>query len=227
MSEGNSNKKSGFGKTWIVVAAIVAITGVLLIFSINSKYSLYNNSTSSVQTEKDTAHTTLDFSPPRISSPSGTYETDININSGSNKVTLAQLEMSYNPKQLTRVDIRPADFIINSMVIQKSIDPANGRIKFWIGVPENQPGVSGSGSLATISFIKVGSGSAKITFLPKTSVRADGIDQSVLKNVSAGVINILPKPTKSYVNPNRFTLPTRVLSPTQIQIQKVSPAPTN
>ena len=219
---------SSFGKTWIIVAGIVILTGILLILSVNSTNLINNNPSSSTKTEKNVAHTSLEFaSEPRIASPSGTYEIDLNINTGSDKVNLTQLEMSYNPKQLTRVDIKPGTFINNPVVIQKNVDAENGRIKFWLGTNPNQTGSSGNGTLATISFVKIGSGSAKIIFLPKTSVNADGSSESVLKNMTPAIIGTLPVPTRAIVikNPNRFTLPTRIISPTPPRTQPISPMP--
>ena len=217
-------KKSNFSKAWIVVAAVVIITGILLILSVNSK-NLISKPTPATQIKEDSPQTSLDFSQARIASASGIYEIDVHINSGSNVVNLAQLEMSYNPKKLARVSIRPGTFLNNPVVIQNNVDPGSGRIKFWLGLSPDRPGSSGQGTLATITFAKVGSGSAQIIFLPKTSVTGDS-NQSILKNTTSAIINILPKPTKaSSNNPNRFTFPTRALTPTQIKSPPTSPIP--
>lgn len=194
----NKTKISKIGKSWIFVAAIVVITGVLLVLSITSKNHI-STSSPLKETEVDPAQTSLYFSDsPRISSASGTYDMDINIDTNQDKVTLVQLELSYDPKQLVRVDIQPGSFINNSVIVQKNVDPFNGRIKYWLGTQPNQTGIKGKGVVATITFVKIGSGSAQIIFLPKTSVSASGTNESVLKTMTPGIINILPQPIRKF-----------------------------
>jgi hypothetical protein len=189
----SKNTKTKMNKTWILVAVLVIITVILLVVSLTAKNTLKSPTTSKEMTQ-DVAHTSLFFSDDiRPSTTSGTYEMDINIDTNDNKVTFAQLEMSYDPKNLTRVDIKPGTFIKNPVIIQKNIN--NGRIKYWIGIEKNQKGIQGKGILATLTFTKSGANSAEINFLPKTSVSAAGTDQSVLKNMVSGYINTLPNTT--------------------------------
>jgi hypothetical protein len=188
-------KKPGIkiNKAWILVAFLVIVTGVLLVVSLTSKYSSPGPS-SSKEFKKDFAHTSLEFSNDiKSGTTSAQQQVDINIITNGDKVTMAQLEMSYDPKLLTNVNITSGEFIKNAVVLQKNIDTTNGRIKYWIGIPPNQKGLNGKGIIATVSFTKIGSSPAQINFMPKTSVSASGIDQSVLKSMISGLIRTAPK----------------------------------
>ena|ERR1035437_2090897 len=63
------------------------------------------------------------------------YTVDVAIDSGQDNVTAVQLELSYNPKALTNVDIAPGTFFNNPNILLKKIDPVNGRITYALGVP--------------------------------------------------------------------------------------------
>lgn len=195
--ENSEKTKVKMNKTWILVAVLVIITAVLLVISLTAQNPFISPNKAS-ETPRIKAETSLLFSDSvRVGSVSGTYEVDINIDSGENKVTLVQLEMNYDTSQLSKVDIKPGNFIGSPAVIQKSINTADGRIKYWIGVKPNQSGVNGRGVIATLVFAKPATGAAQIIFLPKTSISASGTDQSVLKSVASGYILNLPTITAS------------------------------
>lgn len=193
----NQKPKNKMNKTWILVAILVVIAAILLVVSLSAKNTLKNPSTSKEMSE-DVAHTSLSFSENvRPGASPDNYEVDIQIDSSDNKVTFAQLEMSYDPASLTQVDIKPGNFIQNPVILQKSVNATDGRIKYWIGISPNQKGVQGKGVIATLSFSKSGSTGAAINFLPKTSVSATGTDQSVLKDMVSGYIDALPSSSSS------------------------------
>lgn len=146
------------------------------------------------------AHTTLRLTPP-VNTPSlpNTYSTDVSIATGGDKVTAAQLELSYDPKVLTNVQIKPGTFIQNPVVLLKKVDEANGRISLAIGIPLGQAAPTGTGTVATITFdeIPTATGSTILDFLPKTAVTAQGIAQSVLKTSTGSLffVNQIESPT--------------------------------
>lgn len=202
------DKKSKMNKTWILIAVLVVITGILLILSLTAKKP-DSTSTPIAQNANEIAQSHLSFSNEiRESSGSATYETDIILNSNGNQITQTQLELSYDPDILTLVDIKPGTFIKNPVIIQKSINTTDGRIKFWIGINPGANPVQGSGAVATLVFSKSSSGAAQINFLPKTSVSGTGTDQSVLRNTNSGYFDILPtkKPTPTIRRIPRVTI---------------------
>lgn len=191
----NLNKDSkGFkiNKTMLLVAGLVILTGVLLAISLSSK-KISSIPTLTREQETDFAHTSLSISEePRVSSLSGTYEVDVNIDSSDNKITGAQLELSYDPKVLTKVEIEPGDFLPNPVVILKKIDAQNGKISYVIGSQLGENGVKGTGAIAVITFSKTDNQETTINFLPQTLITAEGSDQSVLKESVSGIISTLP-----------------------------------
>lgn len=143
---------------------------------------------------------TISSTPIPQSTPSA-YITDVVINTGQNKVTSAQLELSYDPAVLTKVDIESGSFFINPKVVLKNIDEKEGRITFALSSSDTQ-GALGQGILAKISFtILKKNVSTTIDFLPKTKVSAEGVSESVLKT-SVGALFTLG------------TVPTLIVTPT-------------
>ena len=136
------------------------------------------------------------------------YSADVTINPGQNKVTAVQLELNYNPKELTNVEIAPGTFFDNPNVLLKKIDTVNGRITYAIGVALGQKGASGQKTVAVISFF-VAPGSetnpVSINFEPKTSVSAEGYAQSVTKSLTGSTFTlkqpVAPSPTIQVISP--------------------------
>jgi hypothetical protein len=185
-------KKGNFNKSIILVVVLVILTVILLVVSLNiKKGSPAPYVTKQVQT--NVAQSSLSISDsPRIASTSGAYETDVNIDSGTNKVTGIQLSISYDPKVLTNVDIKPGTFLPDGTVISKQVDAQKGTITFLLGTSQGKKGVSGTGQVAVISFTKVIPDDTNLSFLPDTLVSAEGYDQSVLSKTSSAVIGALP-----------------------------------
>ena len=177
--------KKGMPKqTFIFVTFLILVTIFLVGLAVYTQKPGVLTPITQQSTTPSYAHTTLRLTPP-VNTPSlpNTYSTDVNITTDVDKVTAAQLELSYDPKVLTNVQIKPGTFIQNPVVLLKKVDQANGRISLAIGIPLGQPAPTGTGTIATITFdeIPTATGSTILDFLPKTAVTAVGIAQSVLK----------------------------------------------
>jgi hypothetical protein len=145
---------------------------------------------------------TVSSSAIKLSTPSA-FSSDIIINTGQDSVNKVQLEISYDPKILTKIDINPGTFFTDPQILLKNIDNTNGRISFAIGVQNGNEGILGQGVVARLSFVAAPkNASASVTLLPKTQVSADGYSQSVLKTTVDGFFNfniapkLTPTPTK-------------------------------
>ncbi len=183
-------KKNPFNKTLLLVVGLVILTGVLLFISLSQKNPSIPGITREEKEDTSFAHTSLVLSEePRASSISGVYEVDVIIDSEDNQVTGAQLELSYDPKVLGRVDIKPGTFLSNPVVILKKIDNTSGRITYMLGNQLGDAGVKGKGIIATLSFSKLSSQETSIEFLPQTLVTAQGFDQSVLRETVSTTIS--------------------------------------
>lgn len=196
--EHKSGNKSLFqinkiNKTVLLVIGLVILTGVLLFISLASKNNSLIPGISKNEEEVNFAHTSLSISEEvRQSAAAGKYETDINIDTTDNKVTGVQLEVSFDPLVLRNVDIVSGDFLTDPVVIQKTIDQANGTITYVLGAPLGGSGMQGKGVVAVISFTKAGNAETTIGFLPQTLVTAEGQDESVLKETAGASISTLP-----------------------------------
>ncbi|MBI2621813.1 MAG: hypothetical protein HYW63_04200 [Candidatus Levybacteria bacterium] len=204
-----SIKNSSLNKTWLLVSVLVILTIVLLVLSLNSK-NVTRTSTETENIETDFRHTALSISEEvRRSSPSGTYEVDINIDTKNNEVTGVQLELTFDPKILTRVDIKEGEFIIDPTILIKDINTESGRITFALVNKPGQKAVKGEGVVAVFSFSKISPAETEINFLPHTAVSAPGINQSVLKETVSAVVGPLPTPTAG-VQTQIFLSPTPI-----------------
>lgn len=143
---------------------------------------------------------TISSNPTPLATVSA-YKTDVVINTGQNSVTSVQLELLYDPKVLTKVDIKPGPFFTDSVTELKNIDPVNGRISFVVSVPNKSEGngILGQGVVATITFNLIkgqGQTPTYISFLPKSQVTAESIQGSALKSTVDASFTLLSfKPT--------------------------------
>ncbi len=193
--------KKGIPKqTLAFVTFLIAVTLVLLGLAVYTQKPSVPTPTTQQPTSPSYAHTTLRLTPP-VNTPAlpNTYSTDVTVSSNGDKVTAAQLELSYDPKVLTNVDIKPGTFIQNPVVLLKKVDQTNGRISLAIGIPLGGTPPTGAGTVATITFNEVptATGSTILDFLPKTAVTAQGIAQSVLKTSTGSLffVNQTESPT--------------------------------
>ena len=183
-------------RTLLLIFALFVITSVLLAVALYKPMPqpLVPQTITPVQKQPD-AQTTLSFSEPSftISSTSArTYSVPINISTGENKVTAVQLELQYDPKLLTNVEVVPGPFFTNPIPLLEQIDQTTGRISYAFGVNPAAEGVSGIGVVATITFRALSTAPLQtgIIFLPKTLVTAERISQSVLKESIDARINL-------------------------------------
>lgn len=188
-------KKGGFPiKTFILILTLALITVGLIVLAVMPKPP-QEKPQPQAQITPNPIQTVLTISsaPVPQSTPSA-YTTDVIINTGQSVVTSVQLELSYDPTVLTKVDIKPGSFFINPKVELKNIDETNGRITFALSSLDSQ-GALGQGILAKISFKTLKTNvSTTIDFLPKTKVSAQGFSESVLKSTVKASFNLEPTP---------------------------------
>lgn len=181
-------------RTFLLIVLLVIITTCLLGLALIQNIRIPNQTTKSKPLPPLTyAQSDLSFSMP-TTMPTG-YVTDVQISTGKNKVTVVQLEISYDPKVLTNVDIKPGTFFTTPTMLLKQIDAANGRIVYVLGIGMGDEAVSGKGTIATITFSTIPGITASQTlldFAPKTAVNAVGYAQSVLSKTTGLLIPLAP-----------------------------------
>lgn len=181
-------------KTIILIIVLSIIAGVAVFIAVSPKNETPKGAPQTSMSEltptPNVSFTTLSLlpNPLTISTPSASV--DVSIDTQTNKVTAVQLEISYDPKALTNVDIAPASFFDNSLVLVKKIDKEKGRITFALAISPTQTAKMGTGNVATITFTSnlVKGTQTEIKVLPETLVTAEGIVPSVLKSSSGTTI---------------------------------------
>ena len=187
----NTNKKSKLNKTWLLVAGLVILTVVLLVISLTSKNFSPLKSTPK-EVNVDFAHTSLLISENVRQIPGGGYETDVMINTDEDEISGAQIELSFDPKALTNVDIAPGTFINNPTVLIKSVDTKTGVIRYAIAIKPGDKMVKGTGTIAVVKFNKISTTPTYINFLPQSQVATTSHNQSLLKETTSAVIDQAP-----------------------------------
>jgi hypothetical protein len=197
------------GKPTLFLIIILFLTTIgLLIVALNK--SIYNstkiNEPTIPSTNTASPDTSLLFGNLGVATSSSypkTYSLPILINTGTNKVTAVQLELSFNPNILTNVSIAPSTFFKNPNIVINKINNDTGRISYALTksasesaspVHATERNKQGEGTLAFLSFeSRISSVSSTITFLPRTFVTADGLEQTALISTNSAMFNILPK----------------------------------
>lgn len=186
----------------IVLLGVIAIGLSLIAIRIGNQKP--QTPTINIQPEQIKAQTTLTISsnPVKLSTPSA-YSTDILINTNKNVVDKVQLEISYDPNILGKVDIIPGDFFDTPKIFLKNLDAQNGRVSYVIGSSLENEGKSGKSIIAKLNFViltKTATATASVTLLPKTQATSPKSNDSVLKTTIDGLFtltSITPRATNS------------------------------
>ena len=151
--------------------------------------SLPTSNVAVAESDSAVAETALLFGSLEIASTSGkpkTYSLPILINTGTNKVTAVQLELSFDPNILTNVNITPSTFFKNPNVVINKINTDTGKISYALAATQPEGSKQGEDTLVTLTFeARILSVSSAITFLPRTFVTAEGLDSSALKSTNS------------------------------------------
>lgn len=176
-------------RTLFLIFALFLIAFVLLAMAL---YQPQAPKVTPVKTvvKESVAQTVLSFGNSSLVASSAStlsYSIPVNISTGKNKVTAVQLELQYDPEILTNIIISPGSFFTKPDVLLNQIDTKTGRISYAFGVGLADEGVVGKGTIANLTFSTKTKTPARttITFLPKTLVTAQGINESVLKQAIA------------------------------------------
>lgn len=99
---------------------------------------------------------------------------DVLVDSKGEKITVSEIQLSFDPKVIHIEDISPGTFFKEPVVLQKEIQNGGGKAVFVIGGKE---GVLGSGKIAQMKITGVGKGSSALIFTGMTKVAAvDKVD---------------------------------------------------
>ena len=122
-------------RTIALIIGLFTVTAILVLIAV------YNNPTAKKpqQTPVVTVspkQTILSISAAPLATSSATSSSSANVNilTGKNKVTVVQLDLSFDPKAIGNVDITAGDFFKNAGVLIKDINQEKGQISYVLGI---------------------------------------------------------------------------------------------
>lgn len=175
-------------KTIILIVILAILAGVLLFVALNPfKKAPVTTTRVEATPTVSPAHAILTMNLDTTASETGILKTkavDVNIDTRSNKISGVQFEVSYDPTIVANVSVKVGSFFSNPLTLLNQVDTKNGKIDFALGIQPTAQQVSGSGTIAIISYTVLPTATASVTkfsFLPKTQVIEQGILGSVLE----------------------------------------------
>lgn len=127
---------------------------------------------------------------PEIVTASSSSSVDVMLNAGNHKVTVVQLELSFDPQAISNISIsQPTTFSffgekLDYQELFKEVDYKNGIINYAVSISLTSEAKTGIGKVATITYSLTNSTGSptQIKFLGKTLVTEEGSRESVLKS---------------------------------------------
>jgi hypothetical protein len=173
-------------KISLSVLVLVIIATIFLVFALVQKTNTNTQIKPSAASPRSYIQSNLLLSTPVIDS-NGNYTSNVEITTGSNKVNGVDIRLSYDPRALANVDIKPGTFFTGPVVLLKKVNIAQATVTYTLAVNPSQKSANGKGTVAVLSFSRIDSTlPIQINFLPQTEVTAVGYVSSVL-NTSTGV----------------------------------------
>ena len=109
----------------------------------------------------------ISFLPANVQSTNGaTVTVNVQVENGSNLGSVAPLRIKYNAELLRLEDIAPGDIFSRGgggATSTKDIQNDTGQASITIARLPGAPGVTGTGTLAVLTFTAIGSGQAPVT----------------------------------------------------------------
>lgn len=140
------------------------------------------------------AQTVLSLSPnPVTLGANNAGAVEVVIAPGDNPITGVQLELEYDPKALTNVQVEQADYFTQPITLFDIVDKETGRATFAIGINPQQEPTNKQGTVARITFTKAPGATmaeTNLTLLPSSVVSASGVSDTVLKSVTSTTVRL-------------------------------------
>lgn len=171
--------------------------------------------------------TALSLSPGTISVNEGeTFNLDVVMDTGENRVSAAEIHLSFDEELLQTESITPGSFL-PSVLLPGSFGPGVASIILDFGVPSEgaEPGVKGSGLLATFTFKALAaSAQTQVSFDSSTQVAGIGETGDVLVRTAPATVTVLgaAAPTSTPTPSTGVSTPT----PTSTSGPSSTPTPT-
>ncbi len=159
---------------------------------------------------------TLKVSPSTGVYTAGTaFSVSVVLNTEGKSVNAADGQLSFNPRELTVVNVSRGASIFNLWTEEPTFSNAAGTISFGGGSPSGYKG--GAGTIISITFKPLAAGTPKVTFKSGSVLAADGMGTNVLTSMNGGTFTIAAKgetPAPEYIPPANTPAAPKIISET-------------
>lgn len=190
-------------KIFLIIGLLLVLAAIpLTVFLVFQKQLL---------TKKAAPATVLSLAPATITKNVGeTFTVNINVDSGTNQIVSADIDLSFNPTVLEVSSITKGTFFPDAQEPTKIIDNNTGKIKYSLfSMVEKQ----GAGAFASIVFKGKGGGLSALAFDPTTTIGGRNETEALSRAVPGNYVITAAAP------------PTGGSTPTSAVILTLTPTP--
>lgn len=135
------------------------------------------------------APASLFLSPPSATYNVGaTFSVKVKINTGGETINAAEGTLDFNPQEISVKSISKSDSIFTLWTSEPTFSNSEGNIVFGGGTHQNFTGASGT--IMTITFSAIISGSAQVGFSAGAVLAADGKGTNILTSMNGGTYTL-------------------------------------
>ena len=141
--------------------------------------------------------TILNFGRPDTVAAGAEFTADVLINTGSNRVTVADLTINYDANILEGLAAEPTSLLpklLNSPTV------TGGTVHIILGSSGSTP-LSGTGAIAKLKFRAVNAGTAALTFAGTTKIGATETDENMFKEGVSQTVTVTDNQTQPAATP--------------------------
>jgi len=165
---------------------------------------------------------TLRLSPETGVYTSGTtFTANVLINTDGKSVNAADGQLLFNPKELAVVSASRGTSIFNLWTLEPTFSNSAGSISFGGGSPSGYKG--SNGTIMSITFRTLGSGTPKVTWKSGSILAADGLGTNILTSMVGGTYTVGAKteaPPAEYTPPANTPKTPVVTSETHVDTEQ-------
>lgn len=114
------------------------------------------------------------------------HSINVIIDTKNKDIDAVQLEIGFDPRVLSNVQFSPQDMLRDTLLLKETDDLQQGRIFYAAAVHPNKLMIRGKGILGTLTFSVIPGveGITTVSFLPRTKLTSQGIEQSILHSAT-------------------------------------------
>jgi hypothetical protein len=173
----------------------------------------------------------LTMAPPTVNtSPNQTFTVSLNMNTGGDNVSAVDLHVAFDPTKVQAQSVT-AGTMLPVVLVAGAFDNTAGTATITLGSQPTTP-ANGSGTVATITFKAIASGSTSVNYAVTTQTASVGKTGNTLNSAAGSAITIssgaTPTPTGTASpspTPTKTPSPTPTATPTPGKVVNLTMAP--